>query len=1131
MPGKPLALTILFAFFSFCAYSHAVYVPFENCLSEGIVKSNPLLLQFIPLNVSAIFNATDPNNNLNITVYGNVSGIATQQPYPAPDDPQWSDPNGTVGKIVDLSASNEKYTTLFTKFNVLSYTAYEAQPARFCNATVQGKCPLAPAFHANPTDLAALPAFSVARDMYSTYAFTSITATMRVTSGDASNTDLACISASITPVLTQYLEDLITYLPLVVLCTVGAATVFAATVSPWGSLNIFRWTSNFGRDEDLLRLVTPGFGDCLQYIQFIVLTGSLTLNYPGYYQPVVSHFAWSSLMFNQSFATYGNGTQSVVDGLYYVRPNSTYGLDQISQLVGMTSVKDLWAGMIVWVVVVIAACTLLTQICFAARWLYRQLSDIREENFQGKNWPFTAGNTIRLTFNYMFLPLVSLSMFQLVIANKGPGYSVGLAAILLVAVIGLAIRLLYLFARIRPRSFLFDDMPTVLLYGPLYNTYSDDAATFALIPIFLNFLRGIAIGAVQQSGIAQLVLLAICEIVLALTLNAFRPFSSPTSMNIYHTFFSIVRLITIILMVAFVPSVGVTDASREWIGYAILLLHAAALVFGFFLNAIQTVIEVAARLAGAGGHGQLGATRGGLSKVFGMRQLSRRMARPDLATRNSMASGAAMLDVENEQKSIQLEQARCRSLSASSTQLLNRHAGSDGRSSQAFDSASAGNGTNTPPTPETVNRSSKALPTSRHVSAGSAGGIIGLKQSEAADPYYRPPRRRTLEALTPSGTRASAELKICGADSPRDGEDELGEGPSVSGQATPMQAHLANREDLEYTTNDLTRTKTDYAVREVDFYYGVRGPALSSGTRKLKTGPADPTGPVSSATGWFKGLLGGQRKEKGKGFEVVRSSRAPPPGLLPPDGARRDSAVKEQELYRDDPDSPVTRHGESAPASSASPDAELEGDYIGSYADIDEDFARSAPVPPSLPAIETGGGIEMPSRVGSNASGPTRGVRPPTLPRKSQRRKFSYEGFHEAPAIPQIPVIGVSPPSLLETTDFRGLKPSMSVRIPFSTGTEPSPAKSHRYSTGGDSTTSSFMHIGDEENQPPSYAVHTRHSSSALGAHAPDILGDRPSSMGYVPQHRASDNTHQVSPDSPEHAGSSAEFVYHHHPL
>ena len=438
---------------------------------------------------------------------------------------------------------------------------------------------------------------------------------MRVISGAANAAELACISASITPDLGKELGDVLTYLPFVVLILVGIATACAAIYSPWGSNDIFHWSSNYGRDPDLLRLVTPGFGDCIQYIQFVVLAGSLSLNYPGFFQPVVSHVSWSALMFNESFVSHGNGTQSLMDGIYFV--NGSYGLDTMSQLVGMTAEKDIWAGMVIWLLVILAAVTILIQIGFFSRWIYRQLSNTPEEDLREKNLPFTVGNAVRIVFNYFLLPIVALSMYQLVIAGRSPAYTIALAVLLLVAMVGFAGWLLWLIAGTRPRSYLFDDLPTVLLYGPLYNTYSDNAAAFALIPVMLTFVRGVAIGAVQPSGIAQLILLAICEVILILTLNAFRPFHSPTSMNFFHTCFAAARLLTILLSVAFVPSLSVADSPRGWIGYIILLLHAIVLVFGFFLNACQTLIEVGARLAGAGGEEGTGggAARGGFVKV------------------------------------------------------------------------------------------------------------------------------------------------------------------------------------------------------------------------------------------------------------------------------------------------------------------------------------------------------------------------------------------------------------------------------------------------------------------------------------------------------------------------------------
>lgn len=470
-------------------------------------------------------------------------------------------------------------------------------------------------YRSDPAD-PAYPAFTVQHDMYSSFRFTTITATLRVTSGDRLKSPLACVAASITPNLGTSLSGILQYLPLVVLILVAIATASAAIFSPWGSADVFRFTTNYGRDADLLRLVTPGFGDCLQYIQFIVLAGSLSLNYPGFFQPVASQVSWAALMFNQSFVSGGNGTQSIVDGIYDV--NGTYGLDRMSQLVGMHGDQDIWAGMIIWLLVIIAAVVVLIQLGFIVSWGYRKLSNTQQEDLRAKNLPFSVGNAIRIVFNYFLLPIVALSMYQLVIAGHSSAVTVALAAILLFLLVLFAAFLLWLIATTRDRSTLFDDLPTVLLYGPLYNTYSDNAATFALVPVMLTFVRGIAIGAVQPSGIAQLVLLAICEIITILTLNAFRPFHSPTSMNAFHTFFAVIRLVTILLSVAFLPSLGVDDAPRGWVGYVILLLHAIVLVFGFFLNACQTLIEVVARLAGAGGEEGVGggAARGGLVKVY-----------------------------------------------------------------------------------------------------------------------------------------------------------------------------------------------------------------------------------------------------------------------------------------------------------------------------------------------------------------------------------------------------------------------------------------------------------------------------------------------------------------------------------
>lgn len=1019
LPRALPTLVLCLALACLLAPVQAVFVNFDNCLEPLFLGTVPFL-KFTPMYVWASFNTSAASHNLNVTVYGDVSGQAMSGPYPGPDDANWSDPNKTFGKIPDLDRVNNKYTTLFADFRVLGYSSWTSEPEQFCTHTLNTQCPIGPAFHANSSDPNTLPAFSITHDFGSSYSFATWDSKLWIISPDARAVTLGCVEASLTPDLGSQLSGALRYMPAAVLALVAVATIFAATCSPWGTSNIFRWTSNYGRDEDLLRLVTPGFGDCLQYIQFIVLAGSLTLDYPGFFQPVVSQASWSLLLFNQSFVSQGNGFQSLEDGLYFA--NGTYGLTRLGQYVGMTEPQDIWACMAIFLVVLIGIVIVISQVGFFVRWLFRLVTNRQDGDLTGKNWPFTAGNIVRIVFNYFLLPIISLSLFQLVVAPRSSASVIATAVFSLVGVMGLASWIFWLIFGTRPRAHLFDDLPTVLTYGPLYNTYSDDAAPFAFIPVLLTTIRGIAIGAIQPSGIAQIVMLAICEVILILTLHAFRPFQSNTSMNAYHTFFSVVRLTCVLLSVAFVPTLNVSESTKGWIGYAILLLHGIVLVFGFFLNSLQTLIEVGARMSGAGTD-----TRGGLTKVFGKRELSKRAGHRQ--HRGSRNSSAAILG-HDDNKSIPLMDSRSRSLSASSAVLLNQPYDRDSqRISLGFDQFGHGDyGNISPDNPGTGTTPFNFLSGGSSQNSRQATMNASL---DSVDPYYRPPRPRkhTMDSMTPGAhvrvRTSSADADI--ADAPYTDNVDLeygdnGEGPSRT-RSTITPAYLRmNRDDSD--TNLERRNQTDYTVRESDFYYGLRGPALSSQpTRKLKTGPADPMSPVSSATGWFKSLnlLGGRKKEKSKGFEVVRSTRMPPQmASVPEDKA---SPEVPQEPYHDSPATSPKAERREAMQSSLLGGPEGPGNHKGGVAGLggglegerkpsvdsesdeneeglldnvsfDHEANRVPDIAPSLGPIEMGGGIELPSRIGSRASRGTRrqpSSRAPTIPRRSSRRTQSTE--------------------------------------------------------------------------------------------------------------------------------------------
>lgn len=134
---------------SLVSSTSAVFLDFDNCLDPSIINSSPLQLQFIPFDVAVTFDLMGSLHPLNITVYGNVSGTADQRSsYPSPNDPQWANPNDTVGKIVDLSVENNKYSTLLKSVEVVNFTPY-SDASRFCTSLVQGDCPLGPVFDGN----------------------------------------------------------------------------------------------------------------------------------------------------------------------------------------------------------------------------------------------------------------------------------------------------------------------------------------------------------------------------------------------------------------------------------------------------------------------------------------------------------------------------------------------------------------------------------------------------------------------------------------------------------------------------------------------------------------------------------------------------------------------------------------------------------------------------------------------------------------------------------------------------------------------------------------------------------------------------------------------------------------------
>lgn len=588
-------------------------------------------------------------------------------------------------------------------------------------------------------------------------------------------------------------------------------------------------------------------------------------------------------------------------------------------------------------------------------------------------------------------------------------------------------------------------------------------------------------------------------------------------MNAYHTFFSVIRLVTILLSVAFVPSLEVPETSKGWIGYAMLLLHAIVLIFGFFLNSIQTLIEVFARLAGAGRE-----ARGGLTTVFGMRQLSKR-ARRDRA-RGSMNSEATAL---TESKSMR---DRSRSMSASSNMLLNKSP--EQRGSVNFDQLSQGEGGSTmtggtSPGPSTPGGSQSPF---SFIPGANSGHQQGRKAApankviEPTDPYYRPPRLRrpTLEALQ-DPPQAMEDQPRRRSSQPLAATD-IGEGQSAfsPNRGSITAAFMRNfRDDPESQIGNSPRKHTDYSTRESDFYYGVRGPALSKthGSRRLKTGPADPMSPIGSATGWFKGLFGGKTTSKKGGFEVVRSTPL------------HQLQEQEEELPRASAepyqDGPVLDEVTAADSSRELPRGSTsdESFYPSVGASTSTHMRQLSNVPPLIAPMTSASSMNMSNRSTSNSSSAR--YMPANLHRNS-----SGDVSTVAPLPGQ-------KPGLERGSSFRGPgNKDPDARVPFSSTRT---ANENGHSTRGSMASSIYPASEDaldlaEPNPvpilgtvPKTAAIYSSHHPYEYPAPAFNFGNDleRPLSTGRVVQHKAGEGIHYgvYEGDARVLEGSAAELV------
>ncbi len=154
------------------------------------------------------------------------------------------------------------------------------------------------------------------------------------------------------------------------------------------------------------------------------------------------------------------------------------------------------------------------------------------------------------------LPITAFSVYQCTIRQQSSLAVVVLAALSFALFSVILPAILLVRVGFTPTAKLYDATRTLLSLGPLYNVYRPGSQLFPALTFAASLATGIVVGAGQKSGTAQAIVLLIVEIVHGLVTMIWLPWGDGSGMAIPGFLFSVVRIISTVLLLILSPAVS-----------------------------------------------------------------------------------------------------------------------------------------------------------------------------------------------------------------------------------------------------------------------------------------------------------------------------------------------------------------------------------------------------------------------------------------------------------------------------------------------------------------------------------------------------------------------------------------------
>lgn len=378
------------------------------------------------------------------------------------------------------------------------------------------------------------------------------------------DSNIACSWVKITPDIGNAASAVFTYIPAIITSLVGLASYLKQ-----GNNSL---ATSDGTRQDAIWAIILDIAGYLQYLQFIFLAGSLTMEYPGFYQPIVSRLGWSSLLYWKGPFNHGFTYSGIEDGVYV--SNSSYGLEHMAQMLGYPQMPDIMLNASITLVILVAALLVIAAVVLLA-----SLQDFRDvlDNSQ------VAGRLVlAVVLSCFTLPLLSYMSYEFILIGYLPSYRVTLVGLIMMFLVYLNYTVTSHFNNQRDRELRLGSMAA----GESQPTRIEQLrqALLRYLPHAIPLVQGIVIGGLQDWGLAQLIVIGGCEAIVLISMVLQKRTRDLGKLAVWC---ASTRFVTVILSVTFTTTSN--ETARQWIGYLILCLHGGIIVFGYLVVSLCKV--------------------------------------------------------------------------------------------------------------------------------------------------------------------------------------------------------------------------------------------------------------------------------------------------------------------------------------------------------------------------------------------------------------------------------------------------------------------------------------------------------------------------------------------------------------